>query len=330
MAKTELQFINILKAVAIIFVIITHNKFSLNFGENIFFMYFINMAVPIFMLISGFNYSLSFSRIKNNNILGNVMSILRKFIRITIPFLIIFLVEWFFNIKNIQVHHFTTALINGGVGPGSYYYPVMVQLIILFPLIYLVLKKYKEKGLALLFILQFLSDIVFYLSDINSNTYRILCFRYLFLVSLGCYLALRKEKINSNALLFIEIIGINFINILICSNSTYAYAPYNLWKETSLITSFYIFPIFAYIYYNYNINSSNIFVKILSETGRASWHIFLIQMLYFIIIPEELNIQLRIMLPLSLFVNIIIGWLFYKIEKQISSCVKNQINKLSP
>ena len=56
MQKQEFQFINILKAVAIIFVIITHNNYSTNAKDNIFFAYFISMAVPLFMLITGFNY----------------------------------------------------------------------------------------------------------------------------------------------------------------------------------------------------------------------------------------------------------------------------------
>ncbi len=327
MTKNELQFINILKAIAIILVLITHNGFSLTFRENIFFTYFINMAVPLFILITGFNYSLSFSKINNINFVKILKSLFRKFKRLTIPFFIILLIEWYLNLSNIRFHHFTTAFINGGVGPGSYYYPVMVQFIILFPFIYLLLKKYKEKGVAIIFIIQFLADSIFYLTDINPNLHRVLCLRYIFLVSLGCYLGLKKEKINSNALLLMEMIGINFLTILLCSNSEQAYVPFTLWSGSSLLVSFYIFPIFAYIYYNYNIYSTNIFVKFISDIGRATWHIFLVQMIYFLVIQDYLTLPLKYTIPISLFVNITLGWIFYKVEKQVSFCIKNFLSK---
>ena len=322
MQKQEFQFINILKAVAIIFVIITHNNYSTNAKDNIFFAYFISMAVPLFMLITGFNYSLSFSKIKDCIFKGYIKSILRKFIRLTIPFLIIFFIEWGFNIWNIRNNHFATVLINGGTGPGSYYYPVMVQMMLLFPFMYLLIRKYKEKGIIIIFIVQLLFELICYFTNINVEVYRILCFRYIFLVSLGCYLTLKVDKITPNTLLLMEIIGINFISILICGNSKQTYAPFTLWSRTSMLTAFYIFPIFAYIYYNYNLNIPNRFLNIISEIGRASWHIFLIQMLYFCIIPGSFKYPLKIMLPISLLVNTVLGWVFYKIEKQIQSKIK--------
>lgn len=320
MAKQEFQFINILKAVAIIFVIITHNNYSTYAKDNIFFAYFISMAVPLFMLITGFNYSLSFSRIKDCIFKGYIKSILRKFIRLTSPFLIILFIE--LNISNTEMGYFFKLFFKGGVGPGSYYYPTMLQIMLLFPFMYLLIKKYKEKGIIIIFILQFLFELICYFTNINAEVYRILCFRYIFLVSLGCYLTLKIDKITTNTLLLMEIIGINFINILICSNSTQTYAPFKLWSRTSMLTAFYIFPIFAYIYYNYNLNIPNRFLNIISEIGRASWHIFLIQMLYFYILPSSFKYPLKIMLPISVLVNTVLGWVFYKIEKQIQLKIK--------
>ncbi len=322
MIKKELQFINILKAIAIIFVIITHNNYSANIKGNIFFSYFICMAVPLFMLISGFNYSLSFSNIKDCCLKNYLKSILRKFIRLTLPFLIIFFAECGFNVLNIRNLHFTTALINGGLGPGSYYYPVMVQIILLFPLIYIWIKKYQVKGIIIVFLAQFLFEIICYLTNIKAEVYRILCFRYIFLISLGCYLSVKNDKIKPNILILMEIVGISYINILICSNSAQIYAPFTHWASTSLLTAFYIFPIFAYTFYNHNQDISNGFLKVISDIGRASWHIFLVQMIYFCIIPYSFKYSLKIMLPISLLVNTILGWLFYKIEKQIQAKIK--------
>ena len=62
--NNRLFLIDYIKAFAIIAVIITHFNFSSVWKYNVIFPFIINIAVPMFMMISGYNYANSF--LKNN------------------------------------------------------------------------------------------------------------------------------------------------------------------------------------------------------------------------------------------------------------------------
>ncbi len=328
--RKSYQFINILKAVAIIMVIILHNHTPYT-QNNIFFVFCIGMAVPIFMLITGFNYTNSALIRPFICVKDYIKTFVHRYVRLTLPFMVILLIEWFFNIRNIQHHHFTTAYINGGVGPGSYYYPVMLQIILIFPIIFYVLKKFGEKGLWSVFAFQLFIEYVQYFLNLNSFMYKQLCFRYLFFVALGSWLVLKKDKISTNKLLVSLMIGVSYLTIFVSSESPTAYLPFDKWSKTALLSAFYIFPIFAYIYYNYGDKRiDNRFTALLELIGRASWHIYLIQMLFFAAIrpighPLDKTIPLAICIPLSILICVTLGIIFYKSEKFILKVCKIKI-----
>ena len=56
------RFIDLLKGICIIFVIITHLQWTNEEYDKFFFNYWRDMAVPILMIVSGYVYSLSFER----------------------------------------------------------------------------------------------------------------------------------------------------------------------------------------------------------------------------------------------------------------------------
>ena len=135
--------IDIIKAVSIILIIITHYSWTVEQRQNVVFPLVIDMAVPIFMFLSGYVGAMSFDK-KGVDSLAKAYSlhqIVHKYIRYTIPYLIFLVVE--FLIPTITKPKGSKSemlkwIINGAEGPGSYYYPILVQLIFLFPLIYLI------------------------------------------------------------------------------------------------------------------------------------------------------------------------------------------------
>lgn len=60
-------FLDIIKAFCILFVIITHDSISDSFRLKTLFPFWINMAVPMFMIISGYVYAISFEKITSPN-----------------------------------------------------------------------------------------------------------------------------------------------------------------------------------------------------------------------------------------------------------------------
>lgn len=87
--------VDVLKGVCIVFVLITHYRWSNVMRTRLLFPYWIDMSVPIFMFISGYVGSLSNIRHKIDGLTDSytLNNIMRKGIRYTIPFLITFLVE---------------------------------------------------------------------------------------------------------------------------------------------------------------------------------------------------------------------------------------------
>lgn len=110
------------------------------------------MEVPMFMILSGFVYSISYE--KRNILCLNeaygIKNVCSKLVRYTIPFGVAYIIEIVvyavidkkvFSPLEIGLNFFS-----GGFGPGSYYYPIMMQFVFIFPLIYFAIKRYDRGG----------------------------------------------------------------------------------------------------------------------------------------------------------------------------------------
>lgn len=141
--------IDFLKGICIIFVIITHCNWEDTEKLKLLFPFYIDMAVPVFMIISGYMYAVSYKK-NNINSIGDAYlakNIINKILRFTIPFSIIFITEQIvYFLQNGQQYSksildFIHLFLIGGTGPGSYYYPVMIQFIFVYPVIFFYYKK---------------------------------------------------------------------------------------------------------------------------------------------------------------------------------------------
>ena len=98
----------------------------------------------------------------------------------------------------------------GGWGPGSYYYPLMIQFVFVFPIIYFVIKENSRRGLVICLVVNILYEILKWAYEMNIECYRLLLFRYIFIIAFGCYLIF----INSIEYIYIYI----YIRILVRTN----------------------------------------------------------------------------------------------------------------
>ena len=211
----------------------------------------------------------------------------------------------------------------GGYGPGSYYFPIMIQFIFLFPVIYFVISKYKTKGLIISGVLNISFEIFKNIINMNVDLYRLLVFRYIFIIAFGAYVYIEddKRKLNIiNVLLFL--IGIVF-NILITYNF---YSPiiFNCWTSTCMFASFLICFVVSMCIERVNIKS-----KCIELVSDSSFNIFLVQMVWFkfgqSIFCDTIN-NLFLRLLLSVIVCVIVGIIFRYIEKPITKKIANYLN----
>lgn len=272
--------IDIIKCCAIISVIFLH-LIPKPLLISLYSEFHIWQAVPVFMFIAGFNSTLAINKRRDKPVLpyyfkGHFFKKLGQ--RILIPFLFIFAVELIF--KHVKGEfgalESIVTLFKGGYGPGSYYIPIYIQHLFLFPLLLLF---YESKfnfysKLIFMFLVSVFLDALLTFVKLDAEIYRILAVRYLFVIYLGIAFFKDSAKIMKPLLVAFSLgyILLNhfyqerFCAIFNCS-----------WGFQHAPAYFYTAFIFHMIYKLNDIKQWKI-VKLISA---GTFHIFLFQMFYF-------------------------------------------------
>ena len=138
--------VDVLKGICILFIVITHSEWSDAQRRALLFPYWISMAIPVFMIITGYVNALSYEKkaVKDLKQAYSPDSLLARFIRYTIPFIPVFILETVvdavFKGKKLSIISLAIRFAQGGHGPGAYYYPIMIQVVIMLPVIWYVVK----------------------------------------------------------------------------------------------------------------------------------------------------------------------------------------------
>lgn len=213
--------------------------------------------------------------------------------------------------------------LEGGFGPGSYYYPIMIQFIFVFPLIYFVVKRYNTFGLFLCGFTNAAYELMKWGYSMNEGCYRLLLFRYILLIAFGVYLyENRGAKLRTRWGVLSCSIGILFI----VWTQYLHHVPKSLyyWTATSWIAALYIMPIAAILL---KLNLKN---KFLETLGKASFNIFFVQMVFYTsavcYVYDRIEHTL-LQLLVCLVVCITVGWIFYKVETPITKAI---VSKCKP
>lgn len=322
-ADKHYHSIDLVKGILILFVVVTHYAWQDNERLYLLFPFWIDMAVPLFMVISGFVYSKSFQK---NNIITidkayTIDSVLGKIIRYTIPLVIVFLAEEIVFSVVLDVRHSLSKMffsfLNGGYGQGSYYYPLMIQFIFCFPVIYAIIRKYNFKGLILCGCINFLYEVLKSSYGISTESYRLLIFRYILLIAYGCYIAKGNYARHKKTSIFCVVAGI--IYIVFCRYLDVIPPITRFWTGTSMWACLYIIPFAKPILLNKCRN------RVLEFLGRASYHIFLTQMFFYGCYGANLVYDFVpsrwLQLGVSVVVCVFAGVIFYCLETPVSKFV---------
>ncbi|MBQ8822588.1 MAG: acyltransferase [Lachnospiraceae bacterium] len=328
--------IDCLKGLLIIWVIILHFPFEIVEVRKYLFPFTVILAVPCFMMISGYVSSVAFENRKILKIEAayNKAVVLKKIIRYTIPYTMAFIMEWIVfrifnvfqvNIKTYGILAVTMDYIRGGYGQGSYYYPIMIQFIFVFPFIYFLIKKYQWKGLVYAFLLNAGYEILKCAYGMNDGFYRLLIFRYLFIIAAGCYFAMVKIQRNYRSIIIgvgSVVAGMGFIYLF--SYATYSPKIITYWSSTSFVVCLFVIPILGWL-----LQKGRLACKPLEVVGKASFNIFLVQMIYYNFADSmyEMIEGRSAQLVFNIVNCVVAGVAFYYLEKPVTHFV---INKCIP
>lgn len=281
-------FLDFLKGVCIVFVILTHcispalHKYSL-------FCLWGDMAVPLFLLIQVFQ---TYKK-GTNNVSIKPVKLLK---RIVIPFLITQTI-------GVAVLFLTSRQLIpslskfGGIGPGAFYPYIYLQFVILLFILAPLFNRVKSSWILwLLFLL--ISELLELISIrfIQPDVYRFLFFRYTFLILLGWLLT--KDKIVLNGWTFLLSI-LSMFAILVFDGIVLKGADLSMvfyknsfgkfhWISYFFVTYILLFALQA-VYSVFG--ERNIIRRFLLSCGKYSYEIFLFQMVFFLISPVNVVFQ---------------------------------------
>ncbi len=283
---------DILKGLAIIFVIISH-AFS-SFFNPYFLGFIISQSIPVFILFMGFNGFNSLEKSEGKEKCKNIGRYYnRAYHRIFVPFFWLSLLAFIFYIIKFKIpiifpnllpltKHFFYQLFTGHytlASQGYYFVTLVFQFIIIFPLLYLAFKKHSKKAVYFLFLINLAFEIFArFGNQYFIDRWYISVFRFLFLIALGMWIA-KDWRFNKRNKFLVSCSVISVIYLAcyyIFGNFFFIQGGAN-----NLFSASYTL-LLVMLGLNYlPKENKNIVVRILTWFGRNCFIIFLIQMLVF-------------------------------------------------
>lgn len=314
--------IDVIKAFAIVSVILLHTFdgfLLLGVGAP----FHIWQAVPIFMILQGFNNGGSYKRrdYTETKDFADQDFIVNKSQRLLFPFIIFFIVQtvflYFDTPDYFASENHLLRLFTGGRGPGSYFVPLTIQAQLIVPFMFLAARKSVSKMLIGSFLVNLLLEVYSLATNMDEELYRILIIRFIFALALGVALSMwgfekfkTKPFYIASFVSLIYIIGVMYFN--------WNFIMEKSWHSQHIPG--FIYPLFLIIYVNgFEMDEENKLLQKTAEIGKASYHIFLTQLLYFWKPIQDLHLNYNpvIGVLLNIFVPLILGSLFYKLEQKM-------------
>ena len=350
--------IDLLKAVAIISVIIIH---TIPYGLinqylffNLIYSFIIIEAIPIFLIIMGINTGLSFKR-NSYESLDQIFTRLyfRKRIRrfvypLLVAFVISILIGFIFH-KNLNFGFLNIMGYLPLTGPGNYFISLVLQFIIIFPFIYIIYLKKPRLMLFLSFSISLIFEVIMANTMILqvSELYNACILRYIFAITLGLWAAdsFNPEEFKKffHNKLFITGVAISIAYIIASSFlsfkfPSFIFTPSN-WGSQNVFSFFYPLLLIIVGIRFLPSKSENKIVRFFVLIGKASYHIFLLQIIYFgggftfasvlggIVLFKTINIYFLGILTILMNLVICLGFglVFFLIGKNWNS-FKNYLN----
>ncbi|MEZ5335614.1 MAG: hypothetical protein R2741_10435 [Methanolobus sp.] len=172
--------------------------------------------------------------------------------------------------EKINAYFIFENLISGGIGPGSYYPVIMFQFLLIFPLIYTIIKKKANYALLTLFAIGIIFEILVSFSGMEEEIYRLIIGRYLFNIALGCYLAflvINQKTINKNMLYAGAILSVIYMYTAVYES--YYIFGHDYWSSYQAPAYMYTALLFV-VAMNYLPAKTGIISATIAELGKAS------------------------------------------------------------
>ncbi|WP_162054601.1 acyltransferase family protein [Pontibacter pamirensis] len=321
-SQKRFQQIDVTKGLAIVSVLLLH-AFDKSTLLNSYAIFHIWQAVPVFMVLMGVNLGMEFTGNKPKlSSLYTRKYFRKKAERILFPLLWVYVLSilaglaWFllYNQHKLEFDAYNLIGLLPVTGPGNYFVTLILQTIFFFPIIYYLFQRHPSRTIFLLVALEIL--FLFW----SSHVYLFLKEDYLYSAALPRYfsaiafgLVLSKSMLQPfKANVILIFLAIAAASGLYLYRMVYADLEISLmtaeWQTQSVLTFAYAAAIVWMLFKSLPIFSDTMFLRLFAALGKASYHIFLIQIVYFGLFLKQNSVLF------SLFTCLLAGYLFYKAD----------------
>ena len=328
----DYQQIDVIKGFAIISVIILHS-ITEKALLNSYSILHIWQAVPLFMVIMGLNAGMSLANKQPQlSDLYTKTYFKKKFDRIIIPFLFIVVLSivvgyvwyWLTGQYKIEFRNSNFMGLLPVAGPGNYFITLTFQSILLLPFIKYFFKWHPLSTLISLVVLEVIFLLIsddLQLFTRNNYLYSAAFPRYFSAIAFGLVLSKLVFRQARTTKIFL-ITSIAIISIVYLIEITYGFMDIpqikEEWKTQNVLTFSYAAFLILVLFKTLPDYSDNWFLKFLALMGKASYHIFLVQIVYFGLINEKHH------LVQNLIICLVLGYLFYHFEDPVRAFFSRQ------
>jgi len=269
--KEHIDWIDGAKGVAVFAVILLH---SLPCLHEVGWMLHIGQAVPVFIFITAYLASTHYKSFCPYFAYARIESMLR---RVLLPFLVVLLIQIIACQISDSWWSWKSIIKDGGIGPGSYYVWLFIQIWFLLPfVIELVRRTPIWLSFAIMLVFSIVTEYVFAKLHCEQveQLYRLLPIRYLMVVYAGCVYKKLTTKQETYFFLLAVISGIAMIMDVYCTDFQNVMITPPYWDGVHWFTALYVLvPISILQKFHYS--------EIWRMAGKYSWQIFLLQMMCF-------------------------------------------------
>ncbi|WP_101442781.1 acyltransferase family protein [Pontibacter ramchanderi] len=328
--KQHFQQIDILKGLAIIAVLLLHSLTREQLLKG-YAVYHIWQAVPVFMVLMGVNLGMSYgSKTLHFNQLYTPHYWQKKALRIIFPLLLIYIIALVAGYVSEQVYQHEVYTLGWknliGVlpvsGKGNYFITLLLQTLIVFPIMGYTFNRWPKITTLVLVLLEVAFQLMAYrisYFEQDRYLYDAALFRYFSAIALGMWLSRLVTAPERKLGWFVLIGGLGSALYLYAHQYQGVELPYIIpeWQAQLVLT----FPYAALLIYLsmlvFPLQSDQPVLQLLASVGKASYHVFLVQVLYFGLVQDDSDIALN--LAICLLAGQTFFWLDTYLIKKISN-----------
>ncbi len=283
-------FWDVLKGLCIIWVIL-HHCLQEQVKDLLLFSFWGEAAVPLFITLQSYHFFRKDRIVWKEYIQKMWHRIIKPFLFVEILLLSLhFVVDVLFLNRLDVVDLLKLFVARGGLGWGAYYPWIYIEIALLLPFInYLLLRIPERYHLYLFIFMSVMLEVFCCVVSLKESVYRLLFFRYLFLIYCGLMLFNEGLKMGKKEWL-LSMVSILFIiqfKYIKWDLSPFFYTKPDEWIIAHWICYFYVVNMLLYVIYKFFlwIRQFIFWSNLLASIGKGSFEIFLFQMCYFSFFP---------------------------------------------